>query len=111
MPDARTGSGKYRIGKGRHDMAYRCFPHAARLFPAGHYIGIHLRHFLHAQAFVVMEVLLLHLAVPEGDPAVQDGGQSMPNTAFHLRHHCVGVDRQAAIYHAGYFMHPDGCIV
>ncbi len=64
-----------------------------------------LRHFVHSQHPITVEIVLLHPAVLERDRPIQHGSETESDAALHLRRNDIGIDGCAAVDRAHHTIH------
>src|SRR6478609_6989049 len=117
---ARGGEGQLVYGLARqHGKCIRdrrSDGRRTRLADAGGVAGggqdmhLDLRHLVHAQHGVVMEVRLLHPSVLQRDGPGGGGRQAIDNGRFHLHLHHVRVHCNAAVHHAYHALHLEALV-
>jgi len=89
------------VGEGRRQDGRARLADAARLLLAVDNDHLDLRHLVHAQDRVIVEIGLLDPAVLDGDPAIERGADAVHQSTLDLLADDVRIDRDPAIDHGG----------
>src|SRR5882672_5859039 len=106
-PNTLAGCGEDRVAKRRRHHRHRLLAAAATEAAARGEHTFHLGHLRHAEHPVIVEIRLLDAAILDGDLTIERGGESIHDSALHLRldaqriDDCARIKRDHDAVHAG----------
>src|SRR6266540_3199013 len=103
---ARAGGGEDGVGQRRGDHRRRGLAGAGRRLGALHHVHLDVRHLVHPENLVVLEVLLVEGAVTDRPALLERGAEAEEQPALELGAHAVGIDHEAAVHRAGDLLDP-----
>src|ERR1039458_5566369 len=104
-PDALAGRCKNRVAHRRCNQRSSGLSDPARRLIARHDVHLDLRHLIHAEHLVIVEIPLLHAPLIDCDFAFERGRQPENDCALHLRLNRQRIHRPPAIHRANHVMH------